>query len=233
MPITPISPSINLPIASESVNIDISPTSQFGQAYDVARITTIIRLQTPLATAQKFLLPKSEELWSPKMTTENGTELQYTLDGVDAGALEKLKQDLKTNTEQYLQNPAVDNRQLLQEIANKIYQLSQYTTVQDVPVNTRLVKFSFTKPIYKDASGSFVLENLVPMASFTMQNGSKIHAIIAMPFDPYISTDKVEGIWTNGATNPPTALHENNIDNRTVLSAFWQQDPMLTIKYRY
>lgn len=232
MSITPVSPTINLPILSEAVNIDISPTSQFGKTYDVARITTIIRLQQKLTTPQKFLLPKSEELWSPKMTTENGTELQYTLDGVDAGALEKLKQEYKINSDQFLQNTSVDNRALLQELSDKIYQLSQYTTVQDVPAETQLIKFSFTKPINKDASGNFVLQNLVPMASFTLQNGSRIHAIIAMPFDPLITVDKVEGIWTN-PSNQSQNLRETNIDNRTVLSAYWQQDPMLTIKYHY
>lgn len=233
MSITPISPSINLPIVSESVNIDIAPTSFFGQPYDVARITTIIRLQSPLATAQKFLLPVSDELWTPKMTTEDGTELQYTLDGIDAGALEKLKQEYKTNSEQYLQNPAIDNRALLHELEDKIYQLSQLTTSKDVPAGTQLIKFSFTKPIKKGADGFFTLENLVPMASFTMQNGSKIHAIIALPFDPFVSVDNVQGTWTNSSNNQSQALRETNIDNRTVLSAFWQQDPLLTIKYHY
>lgn len=233
MTITPVSPTINLPIASEAVNIDIAPTSQFGQTYDVARITSIIRLQSKLPSAQKFLLPKSDELWSPKMTTENGQELQYTLDGVDAGALEKLKQDYKTASDQFLQNPAIDNRASLQELSNKIYQLSQYTTVQDVPAGTQLIKFSFTKPINKDASGWYMLENLVPMASFSMQNGSKVHASILMPFDPLITADKVEGSWINTSNNQAQALRESNIDNRTVLTAFWQQDPMLTIKYHY
>lgn len=233
MPITPISPSIDLPIKSESVNIDIAPTSIYGRAYDVARITSIITLQQPLQSPQKFLLPISEELWNPKMTTEDGKELQYALDGIDAGALEKLKQEYKAKSDEFIANPAIDNREILKELSNKIYQLSQYTTTEDVPAGTQLIKFSFTKPIKKDASGDFVLENLIPMASFSMQNGSKIHAIIAMPFEPFISVDKVEGIWTNPATNEVSALKELNVENRTVLSAFWQQDPMLTIKYRY
>lgn len=233
MSITPISPSINLPVLSESVNIDIAPTSQYGQAYDVARITTIIHLTAPLATAQKFLLPKSDELWSPKMTTEDGTELQYTLDGVDAGALDKLKADYKAKSDQYILDPSNDIRDVLKGLTDEIYQLSQYTTIDDVPAGTRLIKFSFTKPIKKDATGNFVLENLVPMASFTMQNGSKIHALIAMPFDPVISAENVTGTWTNPASSQPVALRETNADNRTVLSAFWQQDPRLTIKYHY
>jgi len=235
MPITPISPAITLPIISEAINIDIAPTSQFGQAYDVARITTIIRLTNPLPTPQKFLLPISEELWAPKMTTENGLELQFTLDGIDAKALDQLKQQYKTGTEQFLQNTSIDNRSILQELANKIYQLSQYTTAQDVPVGTRLIKFSFTKPINKDASGNFLLENLVPMASFAMQNGSKIHAIIAMPFDPAVPPNKIVGTWSqNNVPNAPQqAIKLDNIDNRIFLHAYWQQDPLLTIKYSY
>ncbi|WP_368490825.1 hypothetical protein [Clostridium sp. BJN0013] len=234
MAITPVSPTISVPIVSEAVNIDIAPTSQFGQAYDVARITTIIRLKNPLESSRKFLLPKSDELWSPKMTTENGAELQYTLDGIDSGALEKLKQQYKAASDQYLQNPAIDNRSILQELVNKIYELSQYTTSQDIPAGTKLIKFSFTKPINKDNTGLFVLENLVPMASFSMQNGSKIHAIIAMPFDPPVAPSNVTGTWSQNAPNSASqAIKQDNIENRTFLHAFWQQDPLLTIKYHY
>ncbi len=233
MAITPISPTINLPIKSESVNIDIAPTSRFGKEYDVARVTSIIVLQQPLQNAQKFLLPLSEELWSPKMTTENGTELQYTLDGIDEGTLNELKQQYKTKSDEFLANTAIDNREILIELSNKIYQLSQYTTTQEVPVGTQLIKFSFTKPIKKNESNEFILENLVPMASFSMQNGSKIHAIVTMPFEPFISIDNVDGKWTDTATNNSQIVKETLLDNRTVLSAFWQQDPMLTIKYHY
>ena len=233
MSITPISPSISLPVLSESVNIDIAPTSKYGQAYDVARITTMILLATPLVTAQKFLLPKSADLWSPKMTTENGMELQYTLDGVDAGALEKLKLEYKTKSDEYIKDPSNDIRDVLKELTDELYQLSQYTTVKDVPVGTQLIKFSFTKPINKDEKGNFVIENLVPMASFTMQNGSKIHALIAMPFVSPISLDNIIGTWANSASNQVQPLHKANIDNRIILSAFWQQDPKLTITYHY
>lgn len=233
MPITPLSPSISLPIKSESVTIDIAPTSQFGQPYDIARITTIIVLQQPLQSPQKFLLPMSDDLWSPKMRTENNIELQYTLDGIDAGALEILKQNYKAKSDEFLANPAIDNREVLKELSDEIYQLSQYTTTQDIPAGTQLIKFSFAKPIKKDESGNFVLANLVPMASFSMQNGSKIHAVVAMPFEPFVSVDNVEGIWTNPSTNESNIVKETPLDNRTVLYAFWQQDPMLTIKYHY
>ncbi|WP_298845644.1 hypothetical protein [uncultured Clostridium sp.] len=58
-------------------------------------------------------MPKSDELWSAKMTTEDGTELQYTLDGVDAGALEKLKADYKSKSDLYLSDPSNDIRDIL------------------------------------------------------------------------------------------------------------------------
>ena len=231
--ITPISPSINLPIKSESVNIDIAPTSRFGKEYDVARITTIIVLQEPLTTPQKFLLPQSEELWKPKMTIEDGQEIQYTLDGIDVGALETLKQEYKIKSDEFISNPAIDNRPVLQELADKIYQLSQYTTAEEVPIGTQLIKFSYTKPIKKNENEEFILQNLVPMASFSMQNGSKIHAIVAMPFEPFISLENVEATWTNPTNNSSEIVKETLLDNRTILSAYWQQDPMLTIRYRY
>lgn len=233
MDLTPISPTINLPIKSESVNIDIAPTSQYGKDYDVARITSIIVLQEPLQSAQKFLLPKSEELWSPKITIEDGTQLQYSLDGTNSEALEKLKQNLKEQSDKFLENPSIDNRTILTDLQNQIYQLSQYTTEKEVPIGTQLIKFSFTKPIKKTDTGEYILKNLVPMASFSMQNGSKVHALIAMPFEPYISTDNVEGTWTNSETTDSTVMAETSLENRTILSAFWQKDPMLTIKYKY
>ena len=233
MELTPISPTINLPIKSESVNIDIAPTSQYGKDYDVARITSIIVLQEPLETSQKFLLPKSEELWSPKLTTEDGTQLQFSLDGTNSCALEQLKQTLKEQSDKFLEDPSIDNRSLLTDLQNQVYQLSQYTTEEEVPAGTQLIKFSFAKPIKKNDVGEYVLKNLVPMASFSMQNGSKVHALIAMPFDPFISADNVEGTWTNPDTNESSIMSETHLDSRTVLSAFWQKDPMLTIKYKY
>jgi len=82
-------------------------------------------------------------------------------------------------------------------------------------------------------NGEFILQNLVPMASFSMHNGSKIHAIVAMPFEPFISTDNVDATWSDPANNNPQIVKETLLDNRTILSAFWQQDPMLTVKYHY
>lgn len=230
MAITPISPTINLPILSEAVTIDVAPTSRFGQDYDTARITTIIRLAQPLTQPQTFLLPKSDYFESPTLTTETGTKIPF-IDAIDAGALEQMKTTLMQDVQTFIQNINTDSAHTAQEKISEILNLQTLTTKEEIPANTSLIKFSYTKPIFSE-NGVFKLDTLVPIASFTLQNGGKIHAMISMPFDPYISTDSVEGTWIN-TSNQTQALSESNINNRTVLSAFWQQDPMLTITYRY
>lgn len=229
--INPISPAISLPIISEAVTIDISPTSRFGQPYDVARITTVTRLQTPLQTPQKFLLPKADVFSDPKITLPDGKTLNFTVDAIDAGALEKLKQQLIQETQQFIQNVSTDTLKKAQERLMQIFQLQLMTTAEDIPQGTQLIKFSYTKPIYPE-NNVYKLESLVPLASFTLQNGGRIHLIIAMPFDPYVPPEKVQGVWVN-TSNQQQVLRETLLDNRTILSAFWQQDPQLTITYQY
>lgn len=227
-----LSPAINLPILSEAVNIDISPTSQFGKAYDTARITTIIRLASPLQSPQRFLLPNVGAFDNPQITLEDGKKLSFAVDAIDAGALDKIKQQLLQEIQNFTQNVTVDTAKIAQDRIQSILSMQLVTTTEEIPENTQLIKFSYTKPIYRDASNIYKLESLVPMASFTLQNGGKIHMIIAMPFDPFVPPEKVDGFWVNPAQQQQ-ALTEANITNRTILYAFWQQDPLLTITYQY
>lgn len=226
-----ISPAIQLPIRSEAVTIDISPASRFGQPFDVARFTTVTVLAQPLSTPQRFLIPRTDAFSDPKLTLPDGLTLQFTPDAIDAGALEQLKNRLLQQVQQFLANVTEDTARQAQQTIAAILQLELCTTAEEVPAGTQLIKFSYTKPV-RPQNGVYVLDSLVPLASFTLQNGGRIHLTVAMPFDPPVPVDKVEGRWVT-TQGQERILTEQNLENRTILTAFWQQDPQLTIRYTY
>lgn len=226
-----ISPAISLPITSEAVTIDICPTSKFGQSYDTARITTAIRLASPLQAPQRFLLPKVDSFSEPKITLPDGNQIEFSMDPVDIGAREKQKQQLLQDINKFIQETNIDAYELASKRMKDILGMQLLTTEQEIPQGTQLIKFSYTKPIYPE-NNTYTLSSIVPLASFTLQNGGRIHLLAAMPIDPFVPPEKVEGRWVN-TSQQQQILKETNLDNRTVLSAFWQQDPELTITYQY
>lgn len=231
-----ISPAISLPIASESVTVNITPSSVYGEQFDVARFTTDIVLRDPLPTDQAFLIPKLDVLsqQGPTMTLPDGTVIPFDFDPVDKNALENMKQQLRQDVEAFLANDAGDpvKAKESKDLIDYILGLELGASVQNVPAGTRFIKFSYTKSIARDpGTGLYTLKSIVPLASFTAQNqGSRLHILVALPFDPVAQDPK--GSWIN-PLGEQGILNGQTIDGRPVLSAYWQNDPELTITYHY
>ena len=231
-----ISPAISLPIDSESVTINITPSSVYGELFDVARFTTDIVLRDPLPTDQDFLIPKLDVLsqQGPIMTLSDGTVIPFDFDPVDKNALDNMKQQLRQDVEAFLTNDSGDpvKAKESKDLIDYILSLEVGASTQKVPAGTRFIKFSYTKSIAKDpATGLYALNSIVPLASFTAQNqGSRLHILVAMPFTP--SPQNAQGKWVNPQGGQGDLVLQD-IQGRKVLSAFWQNDPELTITYQY
>lgn len=225
-----VSPAISLPILSEAVTIVITPASRFGEAYDVARFINDIHLAQPLATPQKFLLPKSETLSAsgPVMTLPNGREISF--DPIDAGALEQLRQKLLTEVQDFMTTVTPENAQEAKDLIDEVLSLELLASKEEIPAGTQFIKFHYTRKIETQPDGSYVLNSIVPLASFTAQPGSTLHMLVVAPYDP--ATSNIQGEWTNPRGEKGN-LQVIDAINRKTLAAYWNADPELTIRYSY
>jgi len=223
-----LSPAITFPVLSETVTINVLPLSRYGRKHDVAHIHNLIRLQQPLASPQKFLVPDVGTSTVPKITFPNGTAVSF--DVIDAGAVEKIKAEITRQMQEFLATPEAKELVQLNDMMQTMLGLTMSTTEQEIPAGTSIISFSYSKEIPVENNVA-TLETMVPLASFTAQNGSRLQCTIALPFDPPIKNP--QGVWKrpdgNNVNMPITTLQ----GNRFALSAFWQNDPVLKVTYSY
>lgn len=225
-----LSPMIQLPIVSEAVTIDVFPLSRYGQANDIARIQTFIRLREPLGKPERFLIPKTDGLAEPKIYLPDGTMFRVSLDAVDEGAKQQLREKIMAEIQNFLtSNPTLESAKKLQAMITEFLAAQELFVTQEIPAGTQVLTFTYAKPVHP-ANDWYVLESMVPLASFVAQTGARLHSLVALPFDP--APSQVEAQWQTPDGGTQT-LGPENIKNRFVISAFWQNDPMLTVRYRY
>lgn len=223
-----LSPAIALPIASETVTINVIPLSRYGRNVDVAHIQNFIHLREPLAQPQKFLIPDVGTDTAPKVTLPGGEAIK--LDVIDAGAVDVIKNELLRQVQEFLSSPEAGEMQQVQEIMSSIFGLSMVTSEREIPAGTQVINFSYTKeiPIINNVA---TLETMVPLASFTAQNGSRLQCTIVLPFDPPVQNP--QGVWQRPDGSSANLSVIGLEGGRYALSAFWQNDPALRITYNY
>lgn len=227
-----VSPAITFPILSEAVTLNITPASKYGEQFDIARFVTDIHLAKPLDKPQKFLIPKMDAFTNGKMILPNGKELSF--EPIDAGAIEILKANVLKETQDFISKlnsgDVQQEAQQAKDLIDQVLGLQLLSTQEEVPAGTSFIRFNYTKPVKPAPDGFYVLDSIVPLASFTAQQGTRLQITVVMPFDPAVSS--VESSWQNPQGTTGT-LRNTSIDGRTILTAYWQNDPALTIKYRY
>jgi hypothetical protein len=226
----------NLPILTESVTIDVTPLSLYGHAEDIAKITANIKLESPMIEDTKFILPVCEGIKPPKIYLPNGTPLNIdsfepTAEADIAQIPSMMQQALNT----YIETPTMDVMNEAVSIMSMYSEYKQNSQSITIPAGQQYITFSYSKFIPRNDDGTYTLETIVPLSSFTLNNtpGAKANIIILMPFEMATDMSKiVDARWT-APNGQPQELIRTTVGERITLSQYWQYDPQVVVRYRY
>ena len=226
----------NLPILTESVTIDVTPLSLYGHTEDIAKITANIKLENPMAEDTKFILPVCEGIKPPKIYLPNGNPLNIdsfepTAEADIAQIPSMMQQALNT----YIETPTMDAMNEAVSIMSMYSEYKQNSQTITIPAGQQYITFSYSKFIPKNDDGTYTLETIVPLSSFTLNNtpGAKANIIILMPFEMATDMSKiVDARWT-APNGQPQELIRTAVGERITLSQYWQYDPQVVVRYRY
>ena len=226
----------NLPILTESVTIDVTPLSQYGHTEDIAKITANIKLTKPMAEDTKFILPVCEGVKPPKIYLPNGMPLNIeSFEPTAEADISQIPNMIQQALSKYIVTPTLD---IMNEVVSDMSKYADYKQngqTITMPAGQQYITFSYSKYIPKNDDGTFTLQTIVPLSSFTLNNtpGAKANIIILMPFEMATDMSKiVEAKWTT-PNGQPQELNKIVVGQRITLSQYWQNDPQVVVKYRY
>lgn len=224
-----------LPIISESVTIDVTPLSLYGRANDLAKITANIKLAQPLQEETKFLIPNCDSLKTPKVYLPDGTLIVNSFDPTAQADVNNLIPTMQQSLQVFSEVPSDENMNNLVKIITTYNEIKQYTQVMTIPAGQQYITFSYSKEISKDpTTGINLLETIVPLSSFTLNNqpGCKANIVILMPFELTDVNNILEASWV-APNGTPQELNKQSQAGRIILSQYWQYDPSVVVKYKY
>ena len=226
----------NLPIMTESVTIDVTPLSLYGHPEDLAKITANIKLANPMAEDTKFILPVCDGVKPPKIYLPDGTPLNVdSFEPTAEADISQLPSMMQQSLSKYIEVPTIEAMNETVSAMSLYSEYKQNSQAITIPAGQQYITFSYSKYIPRSDDGTYTLETIVPLTSFTLNNtpGAKANIIILMPFEMATDMSKVlQASWTppNGQTQE---LNKTTVGERIILSQYWQYDPQVLVKYRY
>lgn len=225
-----------LQILSESVTIDITPLSLYGNAQDLAKITANIKLAAPLAQDTKFIVPNCDAITAPKIYLPDGQTVTLNdFDPTDEESINQLPSMISISLQEYLTDPSMPNMHKVVDFMATYSEYKANTSVIVIPAGQQYITFTYSKYIPRDAqTGINSLDTIVPLSSFTLENspGSKANVIVLMPFEIQNMDNIIEAQWT-APNGQPQPLEKKMEAGRILLSQYWQYDPSVIVKYKY
>lgn len=225
-----------LPIITESISIEVIPTSKGGKQEDIAKISANIRLSQPLAEETSFIVPKIEGSISQKIYLPDGRKLsQDSLDVINVENLNTMPAQISSEVQNFIADPTIGNLKVAVETMATFSDCKTSSDFITVPMGTEYITFNYSKWIPQNEDGTFTLETLVPFIDFSLVNqaGAKAAITILMPIEINDVNNILEARWEVPNTNQPQALNKNYLDGRIILSQVWQYDPSVFVKYKY
>lgn len=226
-----------LPILTETVTIDVTPLSRYGHNTDLAKITTHIRLSSPLQQETKFVLPCCDEAINPpKVYLPDGQTITSDFDPTTLENIAQLPNLITISLNEYLANPTTETLNKHSMLTAEYLEFKESNQIMTIPAGAEFITFTYSKYINKNTDDSFTLETMVPLTSFSITNtpGAKLNLTILMPFEIGTDFSKIlESTWERPDTGQVEELDRSNVSERMVLSKYWQYDPKVLVKYKY
>jgi len=142
---------------------------------------------------------------------------------------------MQQSLNKYIETPTLDAMNETVSVMSIYSEYKQNSQTITIPAGQEYITFSYSKYIPKNEDGTYTLETIVPLSSFTLNNtpGAKANIIILMPFEMATDMSKiVEARWT-APNGQPQELNKVAVGERITLSQYWQYDPQVVVKYRY
>lgn len=227
----------SIKILSESVTVDVTPLSRYGNQNDIAKITTNIQLIDPLLEDTKFLIPNLDGVNLPKIYLPDGSKVDIgDFDPTAEIDLNQLKEEIPNFASKFADDPSDENMKQTVDAMATFSEYKKVSQIINVPAGQKYITFSYSKYIpQNESTGEFVLETIVPLSNFSISNtpGSKANIIVIMPFEIVDPNNIMEAKWTIPNSGTFQDLIKGNTAGRITLSQYWQYDPAVFIKYKY
>lgn len=232
-------PKDPLPIVWQNTVVDIEPTSRYGdleKTPDTASINTTLVLRDAQSEPVTFIAPGHwEEEASARLLGESRGYPAEHVAQTDPD-FEQLMQELQS----YHGRLKPERREQAKVILEKVRQFHRFHL--DLR-EKRVVRFFTRLPIIKEADGSYKFSELVPWEFTQLVTHGDLSVVVLLPrgaqgydtqplynvslesFEP--ADSQVFGPGVGGAQSfPPPG-------QRTAVSWYWKNDPVLTVRYRY
>lgn len=224
-----LSPITSLTIQSESVLVDLQPTSQYGAEHDTAMINTTMLLQAPATETVIFALPAFDApLQEPVLRVIAETPgvaetfAETTFDEIDRELREQFAQARR------------DDRAFWDEIRHGGASHVSFARVL-IQAGQQLIRFHYPQKIPRLEDGSYQFRVLAPLASFVLNGGGgDISFVTALPRVFGRTVQLVSATTENPPGSPAQPIGEQaTIAQRLLIGHYIKQDPIYTITYRY
>lgn len=228
----------NLQVLTQSVTIDITALSIYDKTKeDIARITSNIRLASPLKEEIQFVLPDCDAAGEIKFYLPDGsTAQQQDFDPTSSTDIAQLPVTMKNELETFIATPTKEG--MINHVKNLENYLEFKTSKQviTIPANQQYFTFTFSKYLSKNPNNELVLETSVPFNGFKIDpnlSGSQANIIVLMPYELGQDPNKVlEASWI--APNSQSQPLDKKIESgRIMVSKYWRNDPSVLVRYKY
>jgi hypothetical protein len=224
----------NLRITKASVTMDIVPLSLKGKENDLAKVSVMLELESPIAEDTTFLVPKISDTSARVLMPLGGTVELGDEDPIAEADISQLQNDMQAAFNTFVQQPTRE------AMDGSVRLMADYLDVKSsmqpviIKAGEQLITLQYSKLIKKLPSGENVLETNVPLNDFvfTNQGGNKANIVILMPFDIQDPNKVIEAHWTNpGGISQP--MEKSTLAGKVIVHAYWQYDPAVYVKYTY
>jgi hypothetical protein len=233
----------NIGISTISITADIVPLSRHPlpdgtQNTDLAKVSAKIMLEQPLALDTNILIPKMPDAKAdPKIYLPDGEKVDISFEPIAIEDIESAKTSVQVQVASFLEAPNNEAMKAAVVAMAEFQEIKNESEMITLKAGQQYITLEFTKELNPDESGIYTFDTVVPFSSFVITNtaGAKADIIVLMPLDLGTDTTKIlEATWippVPGATQ--TEMQKTSIAGRIAVSAYWQFDPAVKIKYRY
>lgn len=221
----------------QSTVVDLEPGSRYGHKNDAAAINTTLAVEND--TDQPISFPLMLATTDPEQPRERvGVRIANDVPTMQDAELDS---EWATLAEAITQASMAQghSRERIQEYLDALrrrlrraYKSMEMVTLQ--PRQTRFIRSHQRKRVSKNDAGEFTFSGIFPLPQFALATGGSISVMVAMPrTTQHFGVDLLN--WTREFGGQAFGKDPNlpQVAGRYVASWFWQNDPELSVVYKY